>query len=102
MSKHAPGPWYAVGTWVEHPDDDVPDICVCDPFYMGQKHVSPDDLAQAEANARLIAAAPDMLLAIQNIIRYGYDGDDDLYRLKQIVVNATNCMFSDLREDEDV
>jgi len=30
MSKHTPGPWFAVGAQVETENDSVPDICTCD------------------------------------------------------------------------
>lgn len=68
MVKHTPGPWYAVGSWVEHANDEVPDICNCDPESMGQAHLgrSYDEML---ANSRLIAAAPDMLKMLQLILR---------------------------------
>lgn len=62
--KHTPGPWISVGAWVEHPDDDVADICSCDPATINQEHLGRGD-SEICANARLIAAAPDMLDALQ-------------------------------------
>lgn len=61
-SKHTRGEWIAVGHWVEHVDDSVPDICNCNHNSMGQ-----DGRSDAEiiANARLIAAAPEMLKALK-------------------------------------
>lgn len=59
---HTPGPWIAVGAWVEHPDDNTPDICNCDPFSMYQEGRSDKEVC---ANARLIAAAPDLLEALK-------------------------------------
>jgi hypothetical protein len=64
MSKHTPGPWYQVGAWVEVEDDDTPDICTCSPQAMEQDHLK-WDWKTIHANARLIAAAPDMLVALQ-------------------------------------
>lgn len=63
MSKHTPGPWYGVGAWVEVEDDKVADICSCNPADIDQGHLgrSYDEIC---ANARLIAAAPDMLEAL--------------------------------------
>lgn len=69
MSKHTPGPWYAVGGVVEHPDDTVPDICVCDPKLFGMGHL-PRSREEIIANARLIAAAPDLLDALQLSLEY--------------------------------
>lgn len=61
-SKHTPGPWYAVGAWVEHPDDGTADICNCGPESMGQNHLQ-RGYEEICANARLISAAPDLLNA---------------------------------------
>ena len=59
--KHTPGPWIAVGPWVEHPNDDMPDICVCDPSVF---HHTGRNYEEQHANARLIAAAPELLAAV--------------------------------------
>ena len=67
MEKYTPGPWYQVGAWVEHEDDDVADICSCDPATIGQEHLGRSD-SEMGANARLIAAAPDLLEALQNMV----------------------------------
>jgi hypothetical protein len=60
QTKHTPGPWCAVGPWVEHPNDTTADICSCDPRNFGQQGLNRSDEEQC-ANARLIAAAPDLL-----------------------------------------
>lgn len=65
MSKHTPGYWMAVGYWVEHVDDDVPDICNCDPASMDQEGRSESEIL---ANTKLLAAAPEMLAALKNIV----------------------------------
>lgn len=67
MSKHTPGTWYAVGAWVEMEDDNVADICTCNPADIGQEHLGRSD-EEIMANARLIAAAPDMLEALQELL----------------------------------
>ena len=64
MSKHTPGPWIAVGGWVEHPDDKVADICVCNPAEFNQEHLKRSETEQF-AKARLIAAAPKMFEVLQ-------------------------------------
>lgn len=64
MSKHTPGPWIQVGAWVEVEDDNIPDICSCNPESISQGHLQ-WDWKTIEANARLIAAAPDMLDALK-------------------------------------
>lgn len=67
-SKHTPtpGPWIAVGPWVEHPRDTIADICTCNPANFGQSQLTRSDEEQC-ANARLIAAAPDMLEALRQL-----------------------------------
>ena len=67
--KHTKGPWVAVGTWVEHPDDDIADICSCNPASLGQEPPNVKERSYDEmcANARLIAAAPEMLSILKRI-----------------------------------
>jgi hypothetical protein len=64
--KHTPGPWIAVGTYVEHPNDKKADICTCDTALIGQGHLG-RSYEEECANARLIAAAPEMLEALRLI-----------------------------------
>lgn len=75
MSKHTPGPWIAVGSWVEVESDDIPDICTCDPNHMGQASLHRSD-EEVVANARLIAAAPEMLAMLHIIFPYLIDLED--------------------------
>lgn len=67
MSTHTPGNWVAVGAWVEHDDDNVADICSCDQETLGQGHHN-RDYDEMCANARLIAAAPDLLYALEDLL----------------------------------
>ena len=67
MSKHTPGPWFAVGAQVETENDSVPDICTCDPQVMRQSHLDWHPRT-VEANARLIAAAPELLEALEMML----------------------------------
>lgn len=64
MNKHTPGPWIAVGGYVENPDDSKADICSCEPADFGQRglHRTVEEIC---ANARLIAAAPELLEALK-------------------------------------
>jgi len=68
MSEHTPGPWIAVGTWVEVENDNIPDICICGPNDIGQGNLARTD-KEIMANARLIAAAPELLEALQSFER---------------------------------
>ena len=60
MSGHTPGPWVAVGAWVEIADYRIADICTCNTEDIYQHHLG-RSYEEMCANARLIAAAPDLL-----------------------------------------
>lgn len=62
-ARHTEGPYYAVGAMVEHANDKVADLCDCNPDNFGQGHLGRtyDEMA---ANARLFAAAPELLEAL--------------------------------------
>jgi len=53
-TKHTPGPWSTDG---DH---------IFGPVYLLADIVSADTIEEAEANARLIAAAPDLLAALEH------------------------------------
>ena len=79
MSKHTPGRWHAVGGWVEVEDFDIADICTCHPEDFWQGHLKRSD-KEIMANARLIAAAPEMLKVLKYLVRKfpaEYPGMDD-------------------------
>ncbi len=85
---HTPGPWVAVGSWVEHPNDAVADICICDPSLFEQGYLGRTD-AEKNANACLVAAAPDMLAALDEALRaadLGYEPPFDLLNTMRAVV----------------
>ena len=67
MSAHTSGRWHAVGYFVETEDGERADICSVNPADFGQSSLPRDD-AEMLANARLIAAAPEMLYALQRLI----------------------------------
>lgn len=64
MSKHTPGPWRAMGVMVEHPNGSVADICSCNLADFGQ-HNYMRSYEEMCADARLIAAAPELLEALR-------------------------------------
>jgi hypothetical protein len=78
--RHTPGPWFAVARMVEVGDDSA-DICSTNPHTFSQGQL-PRPIKEQEANARLIARAPDMLALLQEVAEYldSYadvvDGDD--------------------------
>ena len=68
MKNHTPGPWFPVGAWVEVEDDNIPDICTCNPEDIGQGHL-PRSEEEIRANVELIACAPNMLEALEEILQ---------------------------------
>ena len=69
-TKHTRGQWIAVGHWIEHVSDKVPDIANFDPVSMGQDGRSSNEIC---ANAMLCAAAPELLAACQLFVEYDND-----------------------------
>ena len=65
-AKHTPGPWFAVGYQVEIESETVADICTTNANLFGQGALHDD--ARSMANARLIAAAPDLLAALEALV----------------------------------
>ena len=80
MSSHTPGPWHC-GTSLNCPGQffiGQPGHCVT----LAHVHNFPDD--QREANARLIAAAPDLLAALKLML------DADVYADGEGIVSIAN------------
>jgi len=77
--RHTPGPWFAVGYQVEIESETVADICTTNANLFGQPGLHDD--AMAMANARLIAAAPDLLkmleVARDSLEVSNYEGEED-------------------------
>ena len=59
MSNHTPGPWKIFD---DHPDPDL----LCLHVYHGDEQIA--DVSELK-NARLIAAAPDLLEALENLLK---------------------------------
>jgi hypothetical protein len=58
MSKHTPGPWIITGSMISSDDDTT--VCLLTSYR--------DMTPRQTANARLIAAAPELLRALQEIV----------------------------------
>jgi hypothetical protein len=91
-AKHTPGPWFAVGYQVEIERENVADICTTNAHSFGQGGLHND--ATAMANARLIAAAPDMLkmleVARDCLEASNFEGEDDevLAAIASVIASA--------------
>ena len=67
MSKHTPGPWVVVGSRTKYVEARLvgslmQEVAACGPTLADEGYGQ-----QQEANARLIAAAPDLLEALQEL-----------------------------------
>jgi hypothetical protein len=63
-TKHTPGPWHEGS----HRSVESPSGTICEVYsHMG--------IAEADANQKLIAAAPDLLDALVDAVRYAQGGD---------------------------
>lgn len=88
-ARHTPGPWHI------HPDHPRAvdasggvEICVAQ-FAIRQGGNDVQMVVEAEANARLIAAAPDLLAALENALRW-HDQlrPDDVARMRAAIAKA--------------
>lgn len=76
MSEHTPGPWETYAGHVYAPGENGANICsVSEPRATSDVRYTPlrldsPDLAEAHANARLLASAPDLLAACCDALRY--------------------------------
>lgn len=82
MSKHTPGPWKAV----QHGEDwwsvlkgawDISQNGASEPGVVACAKYSAMTPEENEANARLIAAAPEMLEALRLVRMHGHDGETE-------------------------
>lgn len=77
MSKHTPGPWVAE----EHLERIITVETAQDEIYnrrdIAQVGFDPEERLTSEANARLIAAAPDLLAALERLLRWTNRGNAD-------------------------
>lgn len=70
MSKHTPGPWNTT-CGVATVSDNRPSpriVAECDPGMIDCHSVDPIQMAEARANARLIAAAPLLLEVLKSLV----------------------------------
>src|SRR5712671_3511890 len=73
QGKFTPGPWHLGGTFM--PDSKDPRQCVWSSTPFGQQSGEIICKDVTPANARLIAAAPDLLAALRDLVEHPYDGE---------------------------
>ena len=78
-NKHTPGPWHVINEWnVSGPEYEVAN---------GSIMVRDDD--ESAANARLIAAAPDLLKALEiALVWLDYEGKYDVQGIRSVIAKA--------------
>jgi hypothetical protein len=90
QAKHTPGPWFIAYTHEGNTEIAIDD----EPGMHGERdydlvtvtHGDPDELA---ANAALIAAAPDLLAALQKAVRFGGLFPDLKTEVEAVIAKAT-------------
>ena len=90
MSKHTPGPWTVekegVRRWIDSKGRQI----TSNDEYFGE-----EDLA----NLSLIAAAPDLLAALKDVLTTGYNGGNNI-RLITVGISGKACKQEDLDRAE--
>jgi len=76
MNKHTPGPWETDKVAVRSGGPNGRQICLCEITVRGRPYDETYD--EAIANARLIAAAPDLLEALKEWVGYVPSSTDEI------------------------
>lgn len=79
--KGTKGPWENVGGWVDSSGKDSKIICA-----IGSVSMQPEEIQ--EANAHLIAAAPELLEALQYARRFMNKQDHDVDYIDEVITKA--------------
>ncbi len=93
MLEHTPGPWLhqsrdrgGIGSIISQVSEQQ--VANCSPYALGGDQALA--IEQAEANARLIAAAPDMLALLERLEdTLAFDGSTLLYDVRDAIAKAT-------------
>lgn len=94
MSTHTPGPWYIeeISNRDWQINSDSRDWCLLEitPAIYGESDSLSDE---DKANARLIAAAPDLLEALKSLVKTLVDQDDEgMIEHAQQIINARSII----------
>ena len=88
MTKHTPGPWIVSGSEMSDVRDQDNYMVAC-AFHVRYNYRD-RPVREAAANARLIAAAPDLLYALKEFLRNpGGDYTEEIAR--EAIAKATGC-----------
>lgn len=83
MTQHTPGPWECVGFENLVVNDEEGNTITCAP---GGRYGA--TLGELRANARLIAASPDLLLQLKLLVRWAEDQGEDCQLAKAAIAKA--------------
>ena len=97
--SHIPGPWRQGGTKELSPTGRCREI-VADEGRIGLVYGTTDE--DCKANARLIAAAPDLLKALKQVARlkWGYDGDCGALAIVENAIALAAAPMAERKPDE--
>jgi len=79
VSKHTPGPWIEVGRYIE-----TEGHIICEMFSAGSRE-------ERDANQRLIAAAPDLLEALKDVMERlvdRHEADESAVKARAAIAKA--------------
>ena len=93
MSKHTPGPWYATGKLTRYVEARIDGGLIQEVAACGPTKADGGYGPQQEANARLIAAAPELLEALTDCVEHMHwtqpQGEAALKKAKAAIAKAT-------------
>lgn len=75
MSGHTPGPWFITGSMTKYVEARIPGRMIQEVAACGPTAADDGYGEQQMANARLIAAAPDLLEALSEVVEWLEHGD---------------------------
>jgi hypothetical protein len=91
MTSHTPGPWIVFDNGADHQIFNADqNVWIADAKKYDESN--PDEVAEAIANARLIAAAPDLLAALKMLLESSDrdpKGEEDAYQAAETAIAKT-------------
>jgi hypothetical protein len=101
--EHTPGPWKTESTLIWAPDAkaviaQVSELRTSDTVKFTPPSISSPDFHEIVANARLIAAAPELLGALEAIAKMHIDGDTDHAQLSALCIATARAAIKAARK----
>ena len=95
MTQHTPGPWVLNGYQVERTDGISRTIATVAPRRRIGTDYAANSADEAMANAALIAAAPDLLIMCENLLKFvcGFNSNNCVVADDDIIVRAKSLII---------